>query len=229
MKVSHKRRIDERNKRDHESRILAAAGEIFLEKGYEETSTDEIARRAKVSKRELYSNFSDKRDILSAVITQLQNEMRSQADISWSSTDDLRTVLLDVGARLLAFINSERFGKLLRIVVAQSFRNPSSAEKFYRLGPGRGRDQTAVFMRRRMKAGDLRKADPREAADAFLDLVISSRRLTEVILAQQHEGEDTKVHVRRAVEIFVHYYGSGAANPHHMRSLGETARAKASP
>jgi TetR/AcrR family transcriptional regulator, mexJK operon transcriptional repressor len=206
MKKSRKPDITVSSKSGHVSRILAAASDIFLEKGYEETSTALIAQRAKVSKRELYANFNDKRDILAAVITQLQTEMQSRADIGWSSNDEPRQVLIDAGTRLLEFINSEKFGNLLRIVVAESFRDPRSAAKFYQLGPGRGRKQTAVFMRRHMKSGYLRKADPLTAADVFLDLVISSRRLTEVILGQKHEGQDTKSHVHAAVKVFLHFY-----------------------
>jgi AcrR family transcriptional regulator len=96
---------------NHQARILSAAAEIFLNRGYEETSTAEIARRAKVSKRDLYSNFSDKRDILLAVVTQLQTEIQSQANISWSSDEDLRTVLTRAGTQILTFINSEKFAK----------------------------------------------------------------------------------------------------------------------
>jgi TetR/AcrR family transcriptional regulator, mexJK operon transcriptional repressor len=209
MKKSLKPDITVSSKSGHVSRILAAASEIFLDKGYDETSTAQIAQRAKISKRELYSNFTDKRDILAAVVTQLQTEMQSQADIGWSSNDEPRQVLLNAGTRLLEFINSEKFGKLLRIVVAESFSDPTSAAKFYQLGPGRGRRQTAAFMRRHMKSGYLRRADPLKAADVFLDLVISSRRLTEVILGQKHEGQDTKSHLQAAVEVFLHFYRSG--------------------
>lgn len=196
-------------KNDHEARILAAASEIFLEKGYEETSTADIARRAKVSKRELYGNFRDKRDILAAVITDLQAGIQSQADISWSSSDnDLKKVLTQAGTRILEFINSEKFGKLFRIVAAESFRDPNTAQKFYRLGPGAGRDHTAAFLRRHMKAGNLRKADPSRAADDFLDLVISSHHLTAVVLGQRLDGIQPRVHVRHAVDLFLRYYGT---------------------
>jgi AcrR family transcriptional regulator len=193
---------------DHETRILTAAAEVFFEKGYEETSTAEIARRAKVSKRELYSNFADKRDILNGVVTQLQDKMQAQANISWSSSGDLRTVLIDAGTQLFEFINSDIFGKLLRIVVAESFCDPAAAEKFYQLGPGRGRDRTAAFMRRQMKAGTLRKGNPLEAADAFLDLIVSSRRLTAIVLGQRLERGNAKTRVGHAVDIFLRYYGA---------------------
>jgi TetR/AcrR family transcriptional repressor of mexJK operon len=194
---------------DHEERIFTAASEIFLEKGYEETSTADIARRAKVSKRELYANFRDKRDILAAVITELQAGIQSQANISWSSSaDDLKKVLTEAGTKILEFINSERFGKLFRIVAAESFRDPETAQKFYLLGPGAGRDHTAAFIRRQMHAGHLRKADPLRAADDFLDLVISSRHLTAVVLGQHIPSEQPRARVKHAVEMFLRFYST---------------------
>jgi AcrR family transcriptional regulator len=199
-------------KSDHPSRILAAAAEVFLEKGFEETSTAEIARRAKVSKRELYSNFRDKRDILAAVITQLQSDIQAQADVSWSSSGDLRKVLVEAGTRILTFINSEKFGKLFRIVAAESFRDPISARKFYALGPGAGRERTASFLRRHMKAGNLRKADPFQVADDFLDLVISARHLTAIVLGQEDGRQQARRHVHHAVDLFLKYYGKGVSS-----------------
>jgi len=209
MGQSQRRNTAGKQSNDHETRILAAAAEIFFEKGYDETSTADIARRAKVSKRELYSNFADKRDILNGVVAQLQDKMQVQANITWSSSGDLRTVLMDAGTQLFEFVNSEIFGKLLRIVVAESFCDPAAAERFYELGPGRGRDRTAAFMRRQMKAGNLREANPLEAADAFLDLIVSSRRLTAIVLGQPLERGSPRTRVRSAVDIFMRYYGTG--------------------
>jgi len=192
---------------NHVERILSAAADDFLEKGFEETTTADIARRAKVSKRELYSNFSDKRDILSAVITELQAQIQAETNISMSSIGDLTSVLTRAGTQILEFINSERFGKLFRIVAAESFRDPVSAQKFYLLGPGTGRENTAAFIKRHMNEGALRKANPLQAADDFLDLVVSARHLTAVVLGQSDEVPDPRSHVRHAVEIFLNYYG----------------------
>jgi len=191
---------------DHRARILEAATEAFLENGYEVTSTAEIARRARVSKRELYTYFHDKRDILAAVITELQTDIQSQANVSWSSSGDVREVLKQAGTDLLRFINSERFGKLFRIVAAESFRDPVSSRKFYLLGPAMGRKHTAAFLKRHMAAGNLRSADPLQAADDFLDILVSSRYLTAVVLGQLRSFPKLHVHVEHAVDLFLTYY-----------------------
>jgi TetR/AcrR family transcriptional regulator, mexJK operon transcriptional repressor len=192
---------------DHRDRIIDAAARAFLENGYEQTSTAEIARRAKVSKRELYTHFHDKRDMLANVITQLQTNIQSHANLSWSSSGDVRDVLTKAGTELLQFISSERFGKLFRIVAAESLNDPVSAEEFYLLGPAAGRKNTAAFLKRHMAAGNLRPADPLQAADDFLDLLFSARYLTAVVLGQIRRFPQPHVHVRHAVDLFLTYYG----------------------
>ena len=191
---------------DHQARILEAASEIFLKLGFERTSTADIAGRAKVSKRELYRCFADKRAILTAVITQLQKQIQSQMNVSWSSSKNIRSVLSQAGAAILRFIVSERFGKLFRIVAAESFHDPVSAQQFYLLGPAAGRQDTAAFLARQMKLGRLRKADALRAADDFLDLIISARFMTAVVLGQEDEIPEVHKHVRHAVDMFLAFY-----------------------
>lgn len=55
--------LDERKKA-----IVIGAYSAFIELGFAQTSTTEIARRAKVSKRTIYEVFSNKKEIFSEVI-----------------------------------------------------------------------------------------------------------------------------------------------------------------
>ena len=193
-------------KMDHRTRILDAAAELFLKNGFEQSSTAEIAKGAMVSKRELYTQFASKGAILAAVISRLQEGIQSQVNTRWRSRGDLRTVLTEAGTAILEFVRSEEFGKLFRIVAAETFRDPISARNFYLLGPGAGRKDTAAFMKRYMLAGALRKSDPLRAADDFLDLIISARHLTALVLGQDHEVPKMRVHVKHAVEMFLRFY-----------------------
>jgi AcrR family transcriptional regulator len=56
--------LRERNKADKLLRIRQAAHELFTEKGYDHTTTREIARRADVGLGTLFSYATDKRDLL---------------------------------------------------------------------------------------------------------------------------------------------------------------------
>ncbi len=56
--------------------IMIAAKEMFLEKGYLSTNTNEIAERAGISVGTLYSYFKDKRDIFLCIMDECNLEFR---------------------------------------------------------------------------------------------------------------------------------------------------------
>ena len=62
-------------------RILSAAFSAFTERGFAETSTLEIATRARVSKRELYALFGSKQDMLIACIGERAKRFKVPADL----------------------------------------------------------------------------------------------------------------------------------------------------
>jgi TetR/AcrR family transcriptional regulator, mexJK operon transcriptional repressor len=192
----------------HRQRILDAASDVFLESGFEQTSTAEIARRAKVSKRELYFHFADKRALLAAVITELQSSMQSRMDVRWSSNEDMEVVLRKSAAAIHDFILSERFGKLVRIVAAESYHDAAVARQFFELGPLAGRKATAKYLKARMEEGRLRKADPIKAADDFLDLVVGAQLMTAVILGQVDPAGRKRDHIHHSVEVFLMIYAT---------------------
>jgi AcrR family transcriptional regulator len=191
---------------DHRERVLNAATQCFLELGFERTSTAEIARRARVSKRELYACFEDKRDLLSAAIFRLQDELQINVNELWSSFADPQEVLPRAAKMIHDFILSEKFGKLLRIVATESYHNPRVAKQFYELGPKSGRKATALYLKNQMKRGRLKQANPTQAADDFLDLVVGSQLMTAVILGQIKGEPLRRNHVRHAVEMFLNNY-----------------------
>jgi len=56
-------------------KILNAAREMFAEKGLDTTTIDDITERADLGKGTFYYHFSDKNDVISAVIDEMMNEL----------------------------------------------------------------------------------------------------------------------------------------------------------
>jgi TetR/AcrR family transcriptional regulator, mexJK operon transcriptional repressor len=190
----------------HRERILGAATDCFLELGFQRTSTAEIARRARVSKRELYTCFKDKRDLLSAMIFKAQDEMQTNLRTLWSSREAPEKVLPKAARILQDFILSEQFAKLLRIIAAESYQNPEIAKQFYDLGPNRGRKTTAKYLSYQMRQGRLKQGDPIRAADDFLDLVVGAQLMTAMMLGQIKGEPQRRNRVKHAVEMFLKNY-----------------------
>jgi len=65
MEVESRR---DREKKVREAEIIQAAELIFRQKGYEDTSMDDIAREAQFTKRTIYQYFASKENLLFAVL-----------------------------------------------------------------------------------------------------------------------------------------------------------------
>jgi AcrR family transcriptional regulator len=97
-----------RQKRSLEKRArLKAAGlALFGEKGYESTSIDEIARRAKLAVGTFYQHFRSKRQLLLALMDELLDKL-SQLDFRPRGVSDVRAVVRELLAR--AFSHDLRY------------------------------------------------------------------------------------------------------------------------
>src|SRR6478735_8572207 len=83
-------------------RIVGAAFSVFVEHGYAEASTLEIATRARVSKRELYALVGNKQEMLVACISERAKRLRTPQDLPLvRDRKTLARVLVSFGGRLL--------------------------------------------------------------------------------------------------------------------------------
>lgn len=71
--------LRERNKADKLQRIRHAARELFIEKGYDNTTTREIAQSADVGLGTLFAYASDKRDLLFLIFNEDIEQVVAQA------------------------------------------------------------------------------------------------------------------------------------------------------
>ncbi|MGW5862873.1 TetR/AcrR family transcriptional regulator [Streptomyces sp. NPDC055239] len=71
-----------------DARILAAAYDMLMERGYERYSIDEVAQRAKVAKTTLYRRWPTKDHLIVAVVAKIQD------DVPVADTGDIRRDLV---------------------------------------------------------------------------------------------------------------------------------------
>lgn len=81
--------------------LVAAARKLFAKRGYAGVGTEEIVRRAGVTRGALYHHFSGKEDLLRAVLHDLARELAEKsAAAALKETDQWRQILAAVDAFL---------------------------------------------------------------------------------------------------------------------------------
>src|SRR5690349_2725155 len=106
-------------------RILVGAWEAFAQDGYANTSTLEIATRAKVSKRDLYARFPGKQAILLTCITERTARMRLPPDFPVArSPEMLEASLTKFGAAVLREATGSEAVAMFRLAIAEAEHAP---------------------------------------------------------------------------------------------------------
>lgn len=150
--------------------VLEGARDIFLSRGFEGASVDDIAREAGVSKATLYAYFPDKRLLFMEVA---KAECARQAQeavelIDQSAPPD--QVLTEAARRLVAFLTSDLAQKVFRICVAEADRFPQLGHEFYHSGPLLVRQRLMDYLAKAVARGELQIDDLAFAADQFAAL-----------------------------------------------------------
>jgi len=152
-------------------RILSAAFSAFTERGFAETSTLEIATRARVSKRELYALFGSKQDMLIACIGERARRLKMPADLpELRDREALRQTLAAFGAQLLREISDPAVVAVFRLAIAEAVRAPEVGRMLSEIGIGASRGALHELMGRAHTA-NLVAGDPAEMAGHFAGLL----------------------------------------------------------
>ena len=193
-----------------DARILDAARKVFLERGFEGASIDEIAEVARSGKPTIYARFRDKRALFTAVVTRdiLVRITEFKSEVPTGTTIEER--LTSAASTLVHWgLNSDRIG-LLRMAVAEARRFPDLASTVSRTT----RDLSTELGVRLL--GELTQSDELRALPAFaperltrtarffLDLIavpVLLRALFEVNLKTLDAEIDA--HVARGVAFFL--------------------------
>lgn len=153
------------------SRILEAAFSAFMQRGFAETSTLEIATRARVSKRELYALFSTKSDILTACIRERAKRFQLSSQLPEAGDGkSFADALSAFGSKLLREISDPTVIAVFRLAIAEAFRSPEVAQALNAAGIEASRAALREMMSRACAAGIV-NGPPAEMAERFAGLL----------------------------------------------------------
>ena len=158
-----------RRKDARPAELLAAALELFVDRGYAATRLEDVAARAGVAKGTLYLYFDNKEALFRAVVEQgivplfvaVESEI---ADYRGSAADLLIALLTrwqrDVGQTPLA--------GLYKLIIAEANNFPELARYYHDAVIARGRALLGEVLRYGIASGEFRAVDVDAAIDAII-------------------------------------------------------------
>lgn len=195
--------------------VTEAATSLFLSKGYDGTTMDEVAALAGVSKPTLYRYFADKEQLYAAIVAATIDDidalLRLVAD-ALSASDDPREGLGLLAGKFLTALTQPDLLRLRRLVIANAERFPEVGRDWFARGFGRVLQTLAGAFQRYVANGRLRMDDPLLAADHFAGLVLWIP-LNRAMFSGNCETDPAELarYAEAAVDAFLRGYGTEAA------------------
>jgi len=188
-------------------RILTAAFEAFMERGYAATSTLEIATRARVSKRELYALVGNKQKILITAIGARAKRLQAPADMPMlRDRATLAQVLTAFGIQLVREVSDPVVVAVFRLAIAEAVQAPEVARTLDSLG----RETTRAALRHIMsesRAAGLIDGRPADLAEQFAGLLWRDLMINLLLgVAERPNPRAIEARAHDAAEAFLHLH-----------------------
>jgi AcrR family transcriptional regulator len=169
---------------ERQASIIAAAAALFAQKGFNGTTTREIAKTAGISEALLFKHFPTKRALYAAIIaakSQLSQLMVSVEE-AVEKRDDVRVFTLIGGFR----IHRGADPSLLRLLLFSALEGHELSDMFFRNRHRVFYEFLADYISRRTQEGAFRKVDPLLAAQSFVGMIVYHRLLHEIFKVPPH-------------------------------------------
>jgi TetR/AcrR family transcriptional repressor of mexJK operon len=195
--------------RQRNDRVMGVATALFLERGFAETTLEEIARRAGVAKRTLYNDYTDKEQIFAAVV-----RARANAAIGAELRCDhagltLEEALLGLASEVVALCTAPETVELNRVMIAEAQRFPELIEEITAIGLLDLHSAVARGLKTLAAEGWMSLPDSAVApAVRFCDIVVGLSALHSLLGVRWTTPDQEELSWR--VKLFAAYYGAPA-------------------
>ncbi len=184
--------------------IVDAACELFVELGFQATTMDKVAQRAKISKLSIYRHFENKEALFSAAIAARCHRFAPEAlfeGVDGSAEDQL----MAVGSSLLRTLLSPDVRGVEAMVMADKTNQTSLAKRHHEAGPAHVIARIEALLRQLHAKAVLNVPDPRQSARLFAALFKGSDLLLIARFDEARATDDGEIesYCRSAVAMFI--------------------------
>lgn len=158
-----------RRKEARPAELLAAALELFVDKGFAATRLEDVATRAGVSKGTLYLYYASKEALFKAVVQEgIVPVIAENEAIAARHTGDSFRLLEILLENWWAKIGKTHLAGIPKLIVAEARNFPELAKFYYDNVISRGRALVGAALRRGIASGEFRPLDVEIAIDVII-------------------------------------------------------------
>ncbi|APG94644.1 TetR/AcrR family transcriptional regulator [Sinorhizobium americanum] len=188
--------------------IVDAAGELFAELGFQATTLNKVAQRAKISKLSIYRHFENKEALFGAAFAARCQQFVPLAlfeGVDGSAADQL----MAVASSLLRTLLRPDVRNVEAMVMADTPNQKSLSKLHYEAGPAHIIAQIEALLRQLHAKAVLNVPDPRQSARLFAALIKGSDLLVIARFDEARAEDDNEIesYCRSAVAMFIAAHG----------------------
>jgi TetR/AcrR family transcriptional repressor of mexJK operon len=194
-------------------KIVRSAAKLFLDKGYDSVSINDIIDEVGGSKGTIYSNFGSKEKLFEAVVEQLCSDVTIRIDTRPVGTVDEQ--LTRIAHSFVSKVLSPQILSFHRLMTSIGRTFPAAGRLFYDTGPRTAYQIIAGWIALQQREGNIRDdADPHRLAVLFHDMLIGEHQLIWLTSAsgEKDRAKRIKQTVRLAVTVFLQGCARGTRN-----------------
>jgi TetR/AcrR family transcriptional regulator, mexJK operon transcriptional repressor len=180
--------------------LLATAFRLFLEKGWDGVSVEEISRQSGVAKGFIYARYADKAALFGEAIERLMADAIGTLHLAEPLPQDVEQGLYEFGRKLLDIVLRPEALAFHRQFIAEAGRFPELAKLF--IARNRARDLILDVLQTYADRGAIALRDPHLTAEHFAILVVGIPRMVALLVGREPPAEEER-RLRAAVRLFL--------------------------
>lgn len=160
---------------DRPAEILAAALEVFAERGFHSARLEEVAKRAGVSKGALYLYFETKADLFRAVVSDaISPNIERVKAMATGAVGFEQAARTGIGMLARTVVTDRRITGVVKLVIAESRNHPELATIWHETVVEPGIQMMSAQITEAQKRGEVRPGDPRLYAFSLMGPMVLS-------------------------------------------------------
>ncbi|MCE7795826.1 TetR/AcrR family transcriptional regulator [Sphingobium sufflavum] len=183
--------------------MLETALDMFLEKGFEQTTIEAIATALGMTKRTIYARYEDKAALFKAAVQQaIERWIMPQDQLEALTEKSLEEALLAIARLRVAHVLTPQGLKMQRILTAEAYRFPEIFASAYDQGSKPVIAFLSGLLQRHHDMGAIHVPRPFMAATVFLGMVVGGPTRT-IALGAKFDPQDVEDRLTFSVSLFL--------------------------